>query len=63
MLLHADQSEYLDFTSRSGFVVTIHENGVTAFPSDFGLNIPIGYITSIGVEMVFTAFMQMHLKS
>lgn len=52
MLLNADQMEYLDSTADGGFVVAFHQNGVPGFPVDFGTSIPIGFVSSVGIEMV-----------
>lgn len=51
-LLNSQQSEYLDFTSRSGFVVTVHEHDAQGFPMDLGTYVPVGFVTSLGVELV-----------
>lgn len=51
-MLNTHQMEYLDFTTESGFVVTIHQNGAAGFPMEMGMNIPVGYISSIGILMV-----------
>lgn len=52
LLLNTRQMEYLNFVTQSGFIVTVHQNGMPAFPLDFGLNIPVGYFSAIGVQMV-----------
>ncbi len=52
LLLNTKQMEYLSFTTKSGFVVDLHPNGVPGFPLDFGISVPVGYVASIGVRMV-----------
>lgn len=52
ILLNTIQKEYMDFTTESGFVVTIHDIGIPAFPIDFGMNIPASYISSIAIQKV-----------
>lgn len=52
MFLKGGQAEYLSFTSRSGFVVTVQSNEVAAFPMDLGTFIPVGFATSLGIQLV-----------
>lgn len=60
MLLNTQQQEYLDVTDRSGFVVSVHQNSEPAFPLDFGMNVPVGYISSIGIHRVDLGYLAMH---
>ncbi len=52
MLLNSQQSEYLEFISRSGFVVTVHAHDAEGFPMDLGTYVPVGYVTAIGIQLV-----------
>lgn len=52
MLLSTELSEYLDFTIRSGFVLTIHGSDVYGFPMDLGIFVPNGYVSSTQVTVV-----------
>lgn len=52
VLLKAHQADYMDFTSRSGFVITVQSSDVASFPMDLGTFVPVGYVTSLGVTVV-----------
>lgn len=42
----------MDFTTRSGFVITAQSSDVASFPMDLGTFVPVGYVTSLGVTLV-----------
>ena len=52
MLLRCEQADYMDFTSRSGFVVAVQSGDVASFPMDHGTFLPVGYMSSLGVTLV-----------
>lgn len=42
----------MDFSSRGGFVVTIHRADQQPFPMDMGTYIPVGFVTSLKIDLV-----------
>ena len=52
MIFNVEQSEYVpDFTTVAGVRVLVHDQKRTPFPEEDGVDIPLGFSTSIGLRM------------
>ena len=53
MIFNVEQEEYIaDMTTVAGVRILVHDQKRTPFPEEDGINIPLGFSTSIGMRMV-----------